>query len=1057
MKRIISCLVILVLFLESFPTNLVYAKAKKSPAISISANKLTVVKGKIKKIKVKVGPKCKLKKIFITKVSRKKIAKVTAKGAKLVIKGKKVGSCKVKIKVKYSIKKKNTYKKFKIKIKVKQKKSVNNSESSGSKNSDKNTNSKSIVVPKSSTGAPTSVPNSYESQSGLDSDGDGVTDAEEKANGSDYNKKDDTTIDTDKDGLTDYVELYVTKTDINLIDTDDDGLTDYDEAAFTKTDPLVYDSYKENTSDSDIDIDADGLTNKEEMEANSNPLIEDSDGDGLSDGKEVNKYNTKANVYDTDSDGASDNWEVENGYDPLKPNSSFDTENSISLSGNKNAISVQMTCSGDPGTLSIDEITNDDVLNSDIPGFIENGVSLSTKATFDEATVSFTFDKDKLDDEAVPTIYYYDDKTQLLEELKTTVSGNIATTTVKHFSKYILIDKTTYERAYVSDIAKPMDTNASVMDFAFLIDYSKSMDENDPEYNRLSIVNDFIDVLREDIDRATVIKFAAYATNLVPLTTDKEMLKNAVNEITNNDGDSCSSDEAGTNGSDAIHMALEELKESESTSKYIIFLTDGEDTTASYDYESLIETAKESNVKIYSIGMGEADETLLTNIADKTGGKYYAASEIDEYNENDLSNIFGFIEDDTVSQNVDSNGDGISDYFTKLLCEGKLKTGTNVPIFDKCSFEDVQKNDDYDGDGIKNGDEVSVVHDKNLNKVYVKVNSLPTKSDTDEDGWKDKNDNNPLSWDVGDRDLAIFAALAYEDATNLIGKMYTADSIIGKPEEPGEKYYFLNGASLEATSNDSKDSGIANKWTVIDYVNERYFDNVLDKDTLFSATTFQNDNNIVIAYRGTNESIGEWVWNILGCGLLDFHIEEIPAAEYALNIAKKHPNSNIYITGHSLGGYLAQIGAAKLLQSRDVNLKKVAYFNGIGLAFNSLTDNIKIPEKEVLRKYAKDHPLISYEIYGDAVSAIGTHMGEEISYYPVDEAMTNQRKRNSEDADWKSEIGGLCLVGLLGSIIGEDDLKYYYMHYGCKSLMEYFWITHETDSFFYNISQGSRG
>lgn len=39
-----------------------------------------------------------------------------------------------------------------------------------------------------------------------------------------------------------------------------------------------------------------------------------------------------------------------------------------------------------------------------------------------------------------------------------------------------------------------------------------------------------------------------------------------------------------------------------------------------------------------------------------------------------------------------------------------------------------------------------------------------------------------------------------------------------------------------------------------------------------------------------------------------------------------------------------------------------------------------------------------------------------------------------------------------------QDLKQPLQHiYGCSSLEEYFWITHETDSFYYYITQGERG
>lgn len=71
----------------------------------------------------------------------------------------------------------------------------------------------------------------------VDSDGDGLSDAEERRLGTDpFNK------DTDGDGLTDYEEVNVYKTDPLNPDSDFDGLSDGDEVLKYKTDPLNADT-----------------------------------------------------------------------------------------------------------------------------------------------------------------------------------------------------------------------------------------------------------------------------------------------------------------------------------------------------------------------------------------------------------------------------------------------------------------------------------------------------------------------------------------------------------------------------------------------------------------------------------------------------------------------------------------------------------------------------------------------------------------------------------------------------------------------------------------------
>jgi hypothetical protein len=60
----------------------------------------------------------------------------------------------------------------------------------------------------------------------------------------------------------------------------------------------------------DNDIDGDGLTNAQEATYGTNPANPDTDGDGLSDGAEVNTYSTNPLIADTDGDGLTDGAEI---------------------------------------------------------------------------------------------------------------------------------------------------------------------------------------------------------------------------------------------------------------------------------------------------------------------------------------------------------------------------------------------------------------------------------------------------------------------------------------------------------------------------------------------------------------------------------------------------------------------------------------------------------------------------------------------------------------------------------------------------------------------------
>lgn len=109
-----------------------------------------------------------------------------------------------------------------------------------------------------------------------DSDGDGLTDSQEAALGTNPNDSD-----TDDDGLSDGAEVNTHGTDPKDSDTDKDGLSDGAEVNTHGTNPKK------------SDTDNDGLSDGAEINTyGSNPNSKDSDGDTLEDGAEVNEYGT---------------------------------------------------------------------------------------------------------------------------------------------------------------------------------------------------------------------------------------------------------------------------------------------------------------------------------------------------------------------------------------------------------------------------------------------------------------------------------------------------------------------------------------------------------------------------------------------------------------------------------------------------------------------------------------------------------------------------------------------------------------------------------------------
>ncbi|MEX1033839.1 MAG: M4 family metallopeptidase, partial [Cellvibrionaceae bacterium] len=115
-----------------------------------------------------------------------------------------------------------------------------------------------------------------------DSDGDGITDEWEVANGFSISDRTDALQDSDDDGLINLQE-YIHGTDPHG-DTDGDGLPDGWEVRQGR-DPF-------NADDAAADDDGDGLTNLQEFEAGTDPDDADTDGDGLSDGEEVSLWSS---------------------------------------------------------------------------------------------------------------------------------------------------------------------------------------------------------------------------------------------------------------------------------------------------------------------------------------------------------------------------------------------------------------------------------------------------------------------------------------------------------------------------------------------------------------------------------------------------------------------------------------------------------------------------------------------------------------------------------------------------------------------------------------------
>ncbi|MFC1599676.1 DUF4215 domain-containing protein [Patescibacteria group bacterium] len=148
----------------------------------------------------------------------------------------------------------------------------------------------------------------------LDTDKDGIMDMDEtNIFLTDFENKD-----TDGDTLTDGDEVYKYKSNPRLMDTDYDNLDDQDEIMIHKTSPILPDTDGDEYWD-DVEIE----NGFDPLDPNSHP--QDLNGNGIWDEWEL-RYgiSPQSGNDDTDGDGLSDLWEFKHNTDPTNPDTDGD-------------------------------------------------------------------------------------------------------------------------------------------------------------------------------------------------------------------------------------------------------------------------------------------------------------------------------------------------------------------------------------------------------------------------------------------------------------------------------------------------------------------------------------------------------------------------------------------------------------------------------------------------------------------------------------------------------------------------------------------------------------
>ena len=181
-------------------------------------------------------------------------------------------------------------------------------------------------------------------------------------------------------------------------------------------------------------------------------------------------------------------------------------------------------------------------------------------------------------------------------------------------------------------------------DIILCLDVSGSMSAQDLLPNRLeaskALAAEFVDL--RPTDRIGVVIFSGESFTLVPLTTDKSILRAQIFNIQRG------LLEDGTAIGDGLGLSVDRLKSSKAKTKIIILLTDGENQGGLISPLVGKEMAKAHQIRVYSIGVGtdgyapvpvpdgmggtvmrqqkvNIDEKLMRLIAEETGGLYFRA------------------------------------------------------------------------------------------------------------------------------------------------------------------------------------------------------------------------------------------------------------------------------------------------------------------------------------------------------------------------------------------------------------------------------------------------
>ena len=362
----------------------------------------------------------------------------------------------------------------------------------------------------------------------------------------------------------------------------------------------------------DLDFDGDGIPNKIEKEKGLSTYSKDTDGDGLLDNvelvmnldpKKVDDYTNsrKFTVYQDDSEEYA-------GY--------------LEVTGKGNIANTFLD------TAELNAGFPSSFIQSDVLSVVTSNPEKPEKMTiYFEKSYSWNTDK--------YTIYKYDESDGKLEEIKTNSNDDYLYGDISLFNCLYFVgrkDKVPTGE-YNNQIMILIDNSGSMFTKEYVAEKTNSELSNlndddyahDVDFKRLSLMTSLVDRLGTDKYTYSVYAFTSSYCDIAVNSKDKKTVIDGINSLKTE----CQNFN-GTDMSGAVRKYASKFDTDSYGKKYMIVLTDGQDTGwFTYKlWDSTLKGYAKQGINIITIGLSEfTDSEYLMNIASQTNGKYLYASD----------------------------------------------------------------------------------------------------------------------------------------------------------------------------------------------------------------------------------------------------------------------------------------------------------------------------------------------------------------------------------------------------------------------------------------------